>query len=101
MAEATIETPAQSGGFFSKLWQGLTGAVSGVANSDAAQSLLSLGERYAEAELARKAAEAEEKERQQLYGTKQTLPTWVAPVGVGLAGILVVALIASMSRRGR
>lgn len=101
MAETTIGTPAKSGGFFSNLWAGLTGTVSDVANSDAAQSLLSLGERYAEAELSRKAAEAEQKERQQLYGTKQTLPTWVAPVGVGLAGILVVVLIASMARRGR
>jgi hypothetical protein len=103
MAETvTTLTPSTSGGgFFSNLWQGLTGTVSDVANSNAAQSLLGLGERYAEAELARKAAEAEQKEYQQLYGTKQTLPTWVAPVGVGLAGLLVIALIASMARRGR
>jgi hypothetical protein len=103
MAETvTAEAPAKSGGFFSKLWQGLTGTVSDVANSDSVQSLLGLGERYFEDEMARKAREADAEYQRELLATKQTaLPTWAAPVGVGLAAVLVVVLIASMARRGR
>lgn len=102
MAETvTTTTPAKSGGFFSKFWQGLTGTVSDVANSDSVQSLLGLGERYFEDEMARKAREADAEYQRELLGTKQTLPTWAVPVGVGLAAVLTIALIASMARRGR
>jgi|GEM_PF-6260281 len=93
MAETTI-APDSSGNWFSNLWGGLTGAVTGVANSSAAQKLLDVGAGYAEQKLAIDAAEKQAEAAWALKASNQTtLPGWVIPVGVGSAILLVLALI--------
>lgn len=88
--------------WLTNLFGGVKTTVSDVANSNAAQKLLDLGEQYAEAALAQQTADAQAKQALKASAkTASTLPSWVVPAGIGLAAVLTVGLIVSISSRGK
>jgi hypothetical protein len=98
MAEVTT-TPEKSGNWFSDLWGGLTGTIGDVANSSTAQKLLDAGASYAEAKLAADAAKDKAAADRAAKAGASTLPSWVIPVGVGSAVLLVLALLLKGRRK--
>lgn len=80
-------------------FNGVAGAVTDLANSDAAQGLLDIGAKYVEASFAEQAAQKEEAEKKAAQAS--ALPAWVVPAGVGLAALLTVGLIVSIATRSK
>ena len=78
---------------------GVADTATGILDSDGVQSAIKSGSEYAIANLNSKALRAQ-KEADAELRKSQPLPSWVLPVGIGSALLLVVALVLS-SRKGR
>jgi len=88
-------------------WEKTTGAVGGAADgtlswldrlagSKLGQAAIDLGTKYVNKELDPKVGEEDTTKK-----TQWTLPPWVAPVGIGIAGLLTLGLIVSIAGRSR
>lgn len=73
-------------------WDKLTGAVSGVVNSDLGDRALTLAEQYAQNELAGKTDTKNQTGVTVPTASASIVPSWVLPVGIG-AGVLVLVLL--------
>ena len=95
-----------AGGFLDTIgsaFKGLFGATTDILNSEGVGKLADAGSAYIQAELNQKAMDkASELEAARLLALENkqaAMPSWVAPVGIGLAGLLTVGLLFSMFSR--
>jgi hypothetical protein len=84
--------------FLADTLDSVAGTATGILDSDGVQSAIKSGSDYAIANMNAKALKAQ-KEADAELRKSQPLPSWVLPVGIGSALLLVAALI--LSRRGR
>ena len=83
----------------SDAFNGVTDAVTDLANSGAGQKLLDLGAKYAAGQIDKETYDAQAAALQAQTDAKKVVPGWAIGLGLGSAVLLIIALVASGRRR--